>query len=390
MIGPAIRLAGKGLLFLVIGLCLAITIVPHFLDAIYYRGTPTAHFDGEHFRNPDANDDIRTQPRRPRGSFLWRRASGVDRTPPWPDHVAVHSRPVPRRVAGDQMVVTWVGHATFLIQTQGLNILTDPIWSHRAGPFGIGPARVADPGIAFDRLPKIDLVLVSHDHYDHMDLATLGRLWRRDHPLIVSSLGNDGVIGQAGASARTLDWGGRLTVRPGIEVIATRNHHWSTRWIADNNRALWSAFVVRLPGGNLFFAGDTGAGDLRWPDEAARYGPVRLALIPIGAFRFSPGQMGDWSHIGPVDAVEIARRLGAARAIGMHWGTFRLSNEAYDTPPKLLAAAMACTGQGGRFDTVPIGQPQMIAAYAPPAPKPVLGRSGLLQCLDTAKVRGLR
>ena len=390
MIGRVIRLAGTGLLFVIVALGLVITIVPHFLDAVYYRGPATAHFDGEHFRNPDANDEIRVTPRKRRGSFLWRRLTGAEPSPPWPEQVVVQAQPVPARVIGDAMVATWVGHATFLIQTHGLNILTDPIWSQRAGPFGIGPARVAAPGIAFDRLPRIDLVLVSHNHYDHMDLATLKRLWDRDHPLIVSSLGNDGVIGQVGVPARTLDWGGRLEVKPGVAVIATRNHHWSTRWIADNNRALWSAFVVTLQGGNLFFAGDTGAGDLRWADEAARHGPVRLALIPIGAFRFSLGQMGDWSHIGPVDAVEIARRLGASRAIGMHWGTFRLSNEAYDTPPRLLAAAMRCTGQAGRFDTVPLGRPQPIAPFAAAPDRPAMSRASLLHCLDTPAVRALR
>lgn len=392
MIFRLLRLAGKLLLFAVIGLCLALTIVPHFLDAIYYRGPVTSHFDGERFKNTDPNDEIRVVPRRSRGTYLrrWLTGADADTTPDWPDRVRVTPHPIPARVEGDAMIATWVGHATVLVQTQGLNILTDPIWSTRAGPMGVGPARVAPPGIAFDRLPKIDLVLVSHNHYDHMDLTTLRRLWDRDKPLIVSSLGNDAVIGQAGVPARTLDWGGRLTVRPGIEVIVNRNHHWSTRWISDRNRALWSSFVVRLPGGNLFFAGDTGAGDLRWADEAARYGAVRLALIPIGAFRFSPGQMGDWSHIGPVDAVEVARRLGASRSIGMHWGTFRLSNEGYFTPPRLLAAAMACTGQGGQFDTVPIGRPTRIASHLSPAGTPAISRRALLACLDTPHVRAMR
>ncbi len=392
MIRRIARIIGKTLLFAVITLCLALTLVPHFLDAIYYRGPPSAHFDGERFKNPDRDDDIRRVPRNKRGSYIWRRLTGqeTDRAPPWPDHVPLHPLPVPSRVMGDAMVATWVGHSTFLVQTQGLNILTDPIWSDRAGPLDIGPRRVTAPAIAFDQLPRIDLVLVSHDHYDHMDLKTLKKLWARDRPLIVSSLGNDGVIGQAGVPARTLDWGGRLVVRPGVEVIATRNHHWSTRWLADNNRALWSSFVVRLPGGNLFFAGDTGAGDRRWAMEAARYGPVRLALIPIGAFRFSPGQMGDWSHIGPVDAVEIAQQLRASRAIGMHWGTFQLSNEAYDTPPRLLRAAMACTGQGGRFDTVAMGRPEPIDVYSPPAAPKSPTREALLRCLNTPAVAGMR
>lgn len=398
MILRVARGLGTALLFLLIGLSLAVALIPHFLDAIYYRGPVTAHFDGARFKNPDRDDEsvAKTRPPRRRGGYFWRVLTGDDPSPDWPDRVAVRPRPVPARVSGGAMVATWVGHATFLVQAGGLNILTDPIWSVRAGPLGIGPARVAAPGIDFDRLPRIDLVLVSHNHYDHMDLATLKRLWDRDRPLIVSSLGNDSVMAQAGIKSRTADWGRTVSVRPGVDVVVTRNHHWGSRWLTDENRALWSGFVVRMAGGNVFFAGDTGAGDFRWADEAARIGPVRLALLPIGAFRFYPGQMGDWSHMGPVDAVEIARRLGASRSIGMHWGTFRLSNEAYDTPPRLLAAAMACTRQAGRFDSVPIGQPQAIAPYAAPAnpapaPAPApMSRAALLGCLDTPAVQALR
>lgn len=287
------------------------------------------------------------------------------------------------------MLVTWIGHSSVLVQTQGLNILTDPVWSDTAGPFGIGPRRVAAPGARFEDLPRIDLVLVSHDHYDHMDLATLKKLWDRDRPLVVTSLGNDSVIGQAGVPATARDWGGRVQVQPGIEVIVNRAHHWDSRWFADRDRALWSSFVVTLPGGNLFFAGDTGAGDLEWANQAARYGPIRLALIPIGAFRFAAGQMAAGSHIGPVDAVEVYRRLGAARAIGVHWGTFRLSYEGWDTPPRLLAAAERCTGQTG-FEAIAIGRTVAVPTYAPPPSRPVMPRGALLRCLDTAAVVALR
>lgn len=382
--------AGVVLLLLVL-VGLAATIVPRFLDRVYYRGPVSDHFDGQRFFSPSGNDDSF---RPPDGSnrlvFLWRQLTGRDGRPSWPDHVAVTPVTPPARVEGEAMTVTWVGHATVLIQTQGLNILTDPVWSDRAGPFGLGPTRVAAPGIAFDRLPTIDLVLVSHNHYDHLDLATLGRLWQRDHPRVVTSLGNDAVIGQAGVPATAIDWNGRVAVRPGIDVIATRNEHWGSRWGSDRNRALWSAFVVTLPqGGNLFFAGDTGFGDGKWPAEAAAHGPIRLALLPIGAFRFVPGQMEIGSHMGPIDAVEVYRRLGAVRAIPIHWGTFRLSFEGYDTPPKLLAAALRCTGQTG-FDPVEIGVPTTIAPYARPAPTPAVSREALLRCLDTPEVRALR
>jgi len=382
-----VKRAGAGLLWLVVLLCLAIAIVPDFLDARYYRGPVSGHFDGEHFFNPDGADDALSPPGGT-GTLL-RYVTARDNRPVWPDRVAVTPTKPPARVEGERMLATWVGHATVLVQTNGLNILTDPVWSKSAGPFGIGPTRVAEPGIRFADLPKIDLILVSHDHYDHMDLTTLRKLWDRDHPLIVTSLGNDSVIGQAGVPARALDWGGEVAVRPGVSVVVNRSHHWDSRWFADRNRALWSGFVVRLPGGNLFFAGDTGAGDLKWADQAASYGPIRLALIPIGAFRFTAGQMAAGSHIGPVDAVEVYRRLGAAQAIAIHWGTFRLSYEGWDTPPRLLAAAKACTGQRG-FSAVRIGRTVDVPAFASQSARPTMTRGDLLRCLATPAVSALR
>jgi len=382
-----VKRVGAGLLWLIVTLCLAIAIVPEFLDARYYRGPTSDHFDGEHFFNPDGADDALSPPGGT-GALL-RYVTARDNRPAWPDRVAVTPARPPARVEGDRMLATWVGHSSVLVQTHGLNILTDPVWSRSAGPFGIGPTRVAEPGIRFEDLPRIDLVLVSHDHYDHMDLPTLRKLWDRDRPLIVTSLGNDSVIGEAGVPSRALDWGGQLAVRPGATVIVNRGHHWDSRWFADRNRALWSSFVVRLPGGNLFFAGDTGAGDLKWADQAASYGPIRLALIPIGAFRFTAGQMAAGSHIGPIDAVEVYRRLGAARALAVHWGTFRLSYEARDTPPRLLAAAEACTGQRG-FDAVLIGTSVEIPAYAPPPARPAMARGALVRCLDTPAIAALR
>lgn len=364
-IHPALRWTGTILLWAIVAVCLTLTIVPHLLDRIYYRGAVTAHFDGEHFLNPDGDDDrLKTTGGRSRIGFMWRQAFGDAERPVWPEKVAVTpSKPAPR-VEGGRMVATWVGHATVLVQANGLNILTDPIWSDTAGPFGVGPRRVTDPGIRFEDLPKIDLVLVSHNHYDHLDLATLRRLWDRDRPLIVTSLGNDSVIAQSGARATALDWGGRVAVRPGIEVAVTRNHHWGSRWFTDRNRALWSSFVVRMPGGNFFFAGDTGLGDGKWPAEAAALGPIRFAAIPIGAFRFEEGQMHNGSHIGPPDAIRVWDGLGRPRSLAIHWGTFRLSREGRETPPKMLRGMMDCArsdparfGASGIGEAIEVAQP---------------------------------
>lgn len=385
-----LKIVGGTLVLLVVAAGLAITVVPRFLDHIYYEGPESGHFDGARFFNPDGEDTARAPGGGSRGGFLWRQLTGSDDRPAWPDRVPVSATRPASRVDGERMVATWIGHATVLVQTHGLNILTDPVYAEHAGPFGFGPGRVAAPGIAFDDLPHIDLVLISHNHYDHLDKATLKRLWRRDKPAIITSLGNDSVIAQTGAKATALDWGGRVAVRPGVEVAVTRNHHWGSRWFSDRNRALWSSFVVRFPsGGNLFFAGDTGFGDGRWPAEAAALGPIRLALIPIGAFRFAPGQMSSGSHIGPAEAALVYQRLGAARGLPIHWGTFRLSYESYDTPPRMLAAAMRCSG-GSNFAGVAIGQAQEISPVGAATPGRPMTRGAMLRCLDTPAVRALR
>lgn len=386
---------GIALLFLVVAVFLAATIVPRFLDRIYYEGPTSDHFDGARFFNPDGDADTLTpMPRTtgaPRSRFGFFRAQllGDDGRPEWPKSVAVMPTRPADRVDGERMVVTWVGHATVLIQTQSLNILTDPVWSDTAGPFGLGPRRVAEPGVRFDDLPPIDLVLLSHNHYDHLDLKTLQRLWARDRPRILTSLGNDTILRAKGVEATGLDWNSRVAVKPGVEVAATRNHHWGSRWFTDRNRALWSAFVIRLPGGNVFFAGDTGMGDGRWPAEAAALGPVRLALIPIGAFRFVPGQMDSGSHIGPPAAVEVHRRLGAAMSVPIHWGTFRLSYEGWDTPTRMLELAMQCTGQTG-FAAVKHGAAVEVPGYAVPAAVAEVPREKLLACLQQRGVDALK
>jgi L-ascorbate metabolism protein UlaG (beta-lactamase superfamily) len=346
-----LRWLGTVLLFLAVALCFAPTVAPPFLDRIYYRGAATDHFDGARFFNPDAEPQ---RPGRP-GGFMNRFASSNERAV-WPDHVPVSPTVPPRRVDGQAMRVTWIGHATVLVQTHGLNILTDPIWSDRASPVSFaGPLRVRAPGVRFEDLPKIDLVLVSHNHYDHMDLPTLRRLWERDRPVIVTSLGNEVIIRRGGAEAVARDWGGRVRLGDDVEVIVERNHHWSSRWFTDRNRALWSAFTVRLPGGNIFFAGDTGWGDGAWVREVAGHGPYRLAIIPIGAYE--PRDFMRTHHVNPEEAMAMFEALRPERAIGIHWGTFQLTFEPIDEPRQRLAALRRARGIApDRFVAVEAGQ----------------------------------
>jgi L-ascorbate metabolism protein UlaG (beta-lactamase superfamily) len=353
----ALKWLGTTLLFLAVALCFAPTIVPPLLDRIYYRGPASDHFDGTRFFNPGPAPAVAVTSR----NFLNRMVSSERRR--WPERVPIRPTVPLRRVAGADMRVTWIGHATVLIQTQGLNILTDPIWSERASPFSfVGPRRVRAPGVRFEDLPKIDLVLISHNHYDHMDLPTLRRLWARDRPLVVTSLGNDTILRRAGVEAVARDWGARIAVRPGVEIIVERNHHWGSRWGTDRNRALWSAFTIRLAGGNLFFAGDTGWAGGGWAREAARHGPFRLAILPIGAYE--PRDVMQNSHVNPDEAFRIFETLNPTRALGVHWGTFQLTFEGIDDPPRAIAALGRRRGVATkRFITTEVGR----AFSVPPA-----------------------
>ena len=373
-VGVLLRGLGTLVLFLLVALCVAPTVIPPFLDRIYYQGPASGHFDGARFFNPDGQAPLSGGSRR---NFFSRWASATERAP-WPDHVRVAPTVPPRRVEGEEMRVTWIGHSTVLIQTQGLNILTDPIWSERASPFPvIGPRRVRAPGVRFEDLPRIDLVLVSHNHYDHMDLPTLRRLWQRDRPHIVTSLGNDTILRNAGVPAFAYDWGEQFvawqngSVSSGEEadmcglgwfgcvrrygVIVERVQHWGSRWMTDRNRALWSGFTVRLPGGNIFFAGDTGWGGGSWVREAAGHGPFRLAIIPIGAYE--PRDFMRTHHVNPEEAMAIFEGLNPVRALGVHWGTFQLTFEPIDQPRQRLAALRRARGLADdRFVAVEAGR----------------------------------
>jgi L-ascorbate metabolism protein UlaG (beta-lactamase superfamily) len=343
---------GTAVLFLVIALALAPSLIPPFLDRIYYDGPLTGHYDGERFFNPGAGDSAHSAitPQRFMNRLVHPSAKAQ-----WPERVTVRQTVPPRRVDGEEMRVTWIGHASVLIQTQGLNILTDPVWSERTSPVSfIGPRRVRAPGVRLEDLPKIDLIVVSHNHYDHMDMDTLRRIQRRDGARIVVSLGNDALLRSHGIRAEARDWGGSVRVGP-AEVVVERVHHWSSRWGTDRNRALWSGFTLRLPGGNVFFAGDTGFGDGSWPREAAAHGPFRFAMIPIGAYE--PRDFMKSNHINPDEAVSIFETLRPGMAMGVHWGTVQLTFEAIDAPPRRLAELRRARGiADDRFIAPEVGQ----------------------------------
>lgn len=301
----------------------------------YYQGPVTDHFDGERFYNPGKPMDK---------TFVdvlkW---YATRERQPWPEYseLPVTDKP-PRRVEGDRLRVAFVGHVTLLIQTQGLNILTDPVWSERASPFSwIGPKRVHPPGIRFEDLPPIDLVLISHNHYDHLDLDTVERLWQRDRPRIITPLGNDTLIRERIPEARVeaYDWGQQVGISPALTVHLEPMHHWSARSPWDRNRALWAAFVLVTPGGKICFIADSGyGGGDTFRAIAAQHGALRFAALPIGSY--DPRWFMAYNHMNPEEAVRAWGELGTPPMLPTHYGMFQLADTGYEVPLRDLAKAM--------------------------------------------------
>ena len=258
----------------------------------------------------------------------------------WPANIPTTPVTPDARVNG--LRVTMVGHATVLIQVAGLNILTDPVWSERASPFRFaGPRRATQPGIAFDDLPPIDAVLISHCHYDHLDVATLKRLQAVHAPLMAMPLGNDAIIRRAVPGARCVvgDWHERLALTERISTTLTPANHWSARGVNDRRMTLWAGHFVETPAGSIWFAGDSGYGNgTIFTDIRQRHGTPDLALIPIGAYE--PRWFMAPQHVNPAEAVRILQDLGARNALGIHWGTFQLTDEGREAARLALATAL--------------------------------------------------
>ena len=254
----------------------------------------------------------------------------------WPSRIdEPPQRPAP--LDGAVAVVTFIGHATFLIQTAAGNILTDPMYSDRAGPFGLlGPRRVRQPAVRFDDLPPISTVLLSHNHYDHCDRATLARLAKRFDPLVITPIGNGALVKSTGLrKVEELDWWQDAKTST-LPLTLTPAHHFSARTPFDRNRALWGGFLLVAGGRRIFFAGDSAYAP-HFLEIRQRLGPIDLALIPIGAYE--PRWFMSAVHMNPAEAVQAHLDLGSPRSIGMHFGTFQLTNEGIDEPVRALDEA---------------------------------------------------
>jgi L-ascorbate metabolism protein UlaG (beta-lactamase superfamily) len=309
---------------------------------------PSDHFNGKTFFNP-GGESSRGLP----DLIRWKLTS---RAAPWPKHVDVVRQALPAAPAGEGVVATWVGHSTFLIRSANSAVLTDPVFSETAGPIpGLGPRRVAAPGIDFDALPRVDLVLLSHDHYDHCDFATLRRLARRDDPAVIAPLGHGPLLSSAGfRRVVLLDWWQENSCGPGLAATLVPALHWTRRSPFDTNRRLWGGYMLRIGGRLVYFLGDSGYEEGLFTEIGRRCGAPDLAMIPIGAYE--PRWFMKSANMNPAEAVRVHAEVGARRSVAMHWGTFQLTDEGRLEPVSALAHARGQAGApDGDFEALKMG-----------------------------------
>lgn len=342
---------------LVLGSMAIFFIVDRMLAAPRYPGAISAHFDGEVFDN--------SVPTKDKGLFdilRWQLSARERGT--WTDYrdVAPGVAP-PQGVGRGELRVTFVNHATVLIQVDGVNILTDPIWSERASPFAfIGPKRVRPPGLRFEDLPPIHAVIVSHNHYDHMDIPTLRRLAAEHKAPVFVGLGNRALLEREAVTGGVdLDWWQTVELKDGVRLTSVPVRHWTARATSDRRRTLWCGFVIETAAGNVYFAGDTGYGE-HFAQARERFKSFRLALLPIGAYR-PVWFMSDF-HMSPQEAIRAHDDLQAATSVAVHFGTFPLADdgeqEAPDELRRLLkgreTAASGVSSDGRRFVVLGFGE----------------------------------
>ena len=306
------------------------------------------HFDGKRFFNPDA-------PQAPgfRDVIRWKLTSRPEPSPSFlPD---VEQSQPPPRVNDSALRVTLVNHSTVLLQQRGSNILTDPIWSERASPLSwIGPRRRRKPGVSWEDLPPIDLVLVSHNHYDHMDLPTLLQLAaRRDSTFIVPACGARLLRSKDIGPVHELDWGESLSLA-NFTVHCVPALHFSARGIWDRNLTLWCGYMIESQQRLVYFAGDTAFGP-HFAQIREKFGSPHVALLPIGAYE--PRWFMSSVHMSPTEAVKVHEILAVKTSIAIHHGTFRLADDGLDTPSKELIACQPREGflvlKNGQFVSLP-------------------------------------
>ena len=303
-----------------------------FSESGYYKGSTSDHFNGERFFNPNSEDPLKknfmsyykakAKYEAENGKSFWVK-----------DLIEVKNYKPLEKVNNNKISTTFVGHSTFLLQFNNLNILTDPIWSNRASPVTfLGPKRAKKPGIKFEDLPKIDIVLISHSHYDHLDIPTLKKLRDFSNPKIYAGLGICHYLNEVKnlkINCQEMDWNDKIQFNENLTINFLRAKHWSKRAFWGSNATLWGAFALENNLGNIYFAGDTGY-DSHFIEAGQKFKNFKLALLPIGAYK--PQDFMIRHHISPKEAILAHKELNAEKSIAMHFETFQLASDNFKDP----------------------------------------------------------
>lgn len=304
----------------------------YYLSGPVYHGKKSDHFDGKVFINPTG---IQAKGLREVLKWMIGRKQG-----PWQEIADASPGAKPMERISEGIRITFINHTTFLIQTEGLNILTDPIWSERTSPFTFaGPKRMRPAGIRFEDLPIIDVILLSHNHYDHLDVATLQRIVKEHKPRIITPLGVKEFLEQEEIKgAADMDWWQELKLSETLTIQAVPAQHFSGRGMFDRDRTLWCGYVLKRNGGNLYFAGDTGYNERTFKEIGERCTPIKVSILPIGAYK--PTWFMSPIHTSPAEAVKIFLDTQTQAAVASHFGTFPLADDSQQDPIDDLTKAL--------------------------------------------------
>ena len=319
------------LLSLIVGFFAFATLVGFFLSGPKYNGPVSDHFNGKQFTNPTGL--------KAKGLVDVLKWVIKGKREPWEERTNIPFGAKP--VASSQALrITYVNHSTFLIQVNGVNILTDPVWSERTSPFQFaGPKRMRPPGIKFEELPKIDVVLLSHNHYDHLDLPIVKKIFEIHKPEIVTPLGVKAFLEQNGIRGKgDMDWWDEVALNDTLKVQAVPAQHFSGRGTFDRDATLWCGYVIKRKEGNIYFVGDTGYNEKTFKEIGERCAPIAVAFVPIGAYK--PQWFMSPIHCSPEEAVKIHMEVKAKVSIADHYGTFALADDGQHDPAQQLRVAL--------------------------------------------------
>ncbi|HEX6982359.1 MAG TPA: MBL fold metallo-hydrolase [Balneolaceae bacterium] len=333
----------------------ALFIADMLIAAPKYKDNNSNHFDGKCFVNPDDAGNHH---------YLevlkwWFSKNDKGEWPKIAQGDLPKFRLPEKRVSLGDLHVTFINHATFLIQVDGLNILTDPIWSDRASPYNwIGPKRQHPPGLKFEDLPPIDLVLISHNHYDHLDLKTVRQLHREHNPQFVVPLGVEQFLDEHDVTLNThLDWWDEYRFNDKLSLTAVPARHFSGRGLFDRNKTLWCGYVLHTSKGNIYFAGDTGYGSF-FKEIGQRFGPMKTSFIPIGAYL--PRWFMEAIHISPEEALQVHKDVQSQKSFAMHFGTFPMADDGMHDAAEALRKILNADETGGEFKVLKEGETKVV------------------------------